>query len=117
MKSYSELAEYFGIPEQRVKNLLHSAGLLCKVTEPILQWQVTEKGGQYFWSGAWKDSVIEIIEDEMDSQDVKLRADNSEVDHHTCEKCWQRKPYYCFNESRKNESGLTKWCKECLAKL
>ncbi len=117
MRSYSELATLLDIPEQRVKNLLHRAGLLCKESEPKLHWQVTEKGRQYFSEGVWSDEVIDIIEDEMDAQSVKLVADKSGVDHKICENCSQSKPYYDFNESERNVSGLTKWCKECLAKL
>jgi hypothetical protein len=117
MRSYSELAKLFNISEQRVKNLLHHAGLLCKEPNPKLHWQVTEKGWQYFSEGVWSDEVRDIIDDAMDAQSAKLVADKSGVDHKTCENCSQSKPYYDFNESKKNVSGLTKWCKECLAKL
>lgn len=117
MKSYIDLAEYFGIPEQRIKNLLHRAGLLCKILKPNLHWEVTDKGLEYYSDGVWKDSVIEIIEEELDSSSIEPVIDYSGVDQKYCENCIRRKPCFLFYDSNKSADGLTKWCKECLASL
>lgn len=113
MKTYAELANILGVPEQRVMNLLWRARFLYKEEKPSLHWGITEEGAKYYCSGYWNDSVIDILEDKIDEQGQPLIADKSHIDHNRCNKCGKNKPYYEFFESLKNESGLSKWCKTC----
>jgi hypothetical protein len=109
MYTSKELGEHFCTPVPRIKNCLLKAGILQKALKPNLHWEVSEVGQAYICNDKWLSEIIEIIQGVIDKEDEPLIADKTlGVDCNLCEKCFNKKPYYDFFESDKNESGLTK---------